>query len=180
MNNRVIPSDVQVLGQSIMAMIGGMELLKSRAMKILADNGIPQLEPQGWYPMRNALTAIKSIEEKIGPVTMRAVGRKVPEHAKFPPEITTLEQALLSLNMAYQMNHRGQQAGSIGGYRFETAGHGGRMVCDNPYPCNFDHGIIEALCERFRPKDSVWVRVEHAPLGCRHKGGSDCTYLISW
>jgi hypothetical protein len=180
MNNRVIPSEVQVLGQSIMAMIGGMELLKSRAMKILADNGIPQLEPQGWYPMRNALTAIKSIEEKIGPVTMRAVGRKVPEHAKFPPEITTLEQALLSLNVAYQMNHRGQHAGNIGGYRFDTAGHGGRMVCDNPYPCNFDHGIIEALCERFRPKDSVWVRVEHAPLGCRHKGGSDCTYLISW
>ncbi|MFY0528189.1 hypothetical protein ACN28I_35205 [Archangium gephyra] len=180
MNNRVIPSDVQVLGQSIMAMIGGMELLKSRAMKILADNGIPQLEAQGWYPMRNALTAIKSIEEKIGPVTMRAVGRKVPEHAKFPPEITTIEQAMLALNVAYQMNHRGQQAGNIGGYRFDTAGHGGRMVCDNPYPCNFDHGIIEALCERFRPKDSVWVRVEHAPLGCRHKGGSDCTYLISW
>jgi len=180
MNNQVIPSEVQVLGQSIMAMIGGMELLKSRAMKILADNGIPQLEPQGWYPMRNALTAIKSIEEKIGPVTMRAVGRKVPEHAKFPPEITTIEQALRSLNVAYQMNHRGQQGGNIGGYRFDTAGHGGRMVCDNPYPCNFDHGIIEALCERFRPKDSVWVRVEHAPLGCRHKGGSDCTYLISW
>lgn len=180
MNNRVIPSEVQVLGQSIMAMIGGMELLKSRAMKILADNGIPQLEPQGWYPMRNALTAIKSIEEKIGPVTMRAVGRKVPEHAKFPPEITTIEQALRSLNVAYQMNHRGQQTGNIGGYHFDTAGHGGRMVCDNPYPCNFDHGIIEALCERFRPKDSVWVRVEHAPLGCRHKGGSDCTYLISW
>ena len=180
MNNQVIPSEVQVLGQSIMAMIGGMELLKSRAMKILADNGIPQLEPQGWYPMRNALTAIKSIEEKIGPVTMRAVGRKVPEHAKFPPEITTIEQALRSLNVAYQMNHRGQQTGNIGGYHFDTAGHGGRMVCDNPYPCNFDHGIIEALCERFRPKDSVWVRVEHAPLGCRHKGGSDCTYLISW
>ena len=180
MHNRVIPPDVQVLGQSIMAMIGGMELLKSRAMKILAENGIPELQPQGWYPMRNALTAIKSIEEKIGPVTMRAVGRKVPEHAKFPPEITTIEQALRSLNVAYQMNHRGQQAGNIGGYHFDRAGHGGRMVCDNPYPCNFDHGIIEALCERFRPKDSVWVRVEHAPLGCRHKGGSDCTYLITW
>ena len=90
MNNRVIPPEVQVLGQSIMAMVGGMELLKSRAMKILAENGIPALEPQGWYPMRNALTAIGSIEQKIGPVTMRAVGRKVPEHAKFPPEITTI------------------------------------------------------------------------------------------
>jgi len=180
MNNRVIPPEVQVLGQSIMAMVGGMELLKSRAMKILAENGIPALEPQGWYPMRNALTAIGSIEQKIGPVTMRAVGRKVPEHAKFPPEIRTLEEALSALNVAYQMNHRGQQSGNIGGYRFETAPHGGRMICDNPYPCNFDHGIIEALCERFRPKDAMWVRVEHAPLGCRQKGGLDCTYLISW
>ena len=46
------------------------------------------------------------------------------------------------------MNHRGQQAGNIGGYQFDTAGHGGRMVCDNPYPCNFDHGIIEVRPDR--------------------------------
>ncbi|HYO52205.1 hypothetical protein [Archangium sp.] len=182
MQNRVIPTEVEVLGQSIMAMIGGMEILKTRALKILADNGIPQLEPQGWYPMRNALTAIRSIEEKIGPVTMRAVGRKIPEHSKFPPDIRTLEDALRSLDKAYQMNHRKQQGGNIGGYHFEAAaeGRGGRMVCDNPYPCNFDHGIIEALCERFRPKDAMWVRVEHGPQGCRHKGSGDCTYLISW
>ncbi|MGZ3458356.1 MAG: hypothetical protein ACXU86_07590 [Archangium sp.] len=182
MQNRIIAPHVEVLGQSIMAMIGGMELLKARALRILADNGIPKLEPQGWYPMRNAITAIQSIEEKIGPVTMRAVGRKIPEHAKFPPDIRTLEDALRSLDMAYQMNHRGQKAGDIGGYRFEPSAtkRGGRMVCDNPYPCNFDHGIIEALCERFRPKDAMWIRVEHSPQGCRQKGNGDCSYLITW
>jgi hypothetical protein len=181
MQNRVIPPEVEVLGQSIMAMIGGMELLKARALKILADNGIPKLEPQGWYPMSNAVIAIRSIEEKIGPVTMRAVGRKIPEHAKFPPDIRTLEDALRSLDTAYQMNHRKQVGRSIGGYRFESAGaRGGRMICDNPYPCNFDHGIIEALCERFRPKDAIWVRVEHDPQGCRHKGDDACAYNISW
>ncbi len=182
MQSNVIPPEVEVLGQSIMAMIGGMELLKTRALKILADNGIPKLEPQGWYPMRNAVTAIRSIEEKIGPVTMRAVGRKIPEHAKFPPDIRTIEDALRSVDMAYQMNHRKQQGRSIGGYRFEPAptGRGGRMLCDNPYPCNFDHGIIEALCERFRPKDAIWVRVEHDPQSCRQKGDGACTYHVSW
>lgn len=182
MHNRVIPPNVEVLGQSILAMIGGMELLKARAQRILAENGIAKLEPRAWYSMRNAIAAISSIEEKIGPVTMRAVGRKIPETARFPPELRTLEEALRSLDVAYQMNHRGQHAGNIGGYRYETAavGRGGRMVCDNPYPCNFDHGIIEALSERFRPKEAVWVRVEHGPQGCRQKGSSACTYQISW
>ncbi|WP_239014605.1 hypothetical protein [Archangium violaceum] len=182
MSNRVIPPEVEVLGQSIMAMIGGMELLQARAQRILAENGIPQLEPMRWYSMRKAITAIQSIEQKIGPVTMRAVGRKIPEHAKFPSNIRLLEDALRSLDVAYQMNHRGQQSGNIGGYRFEPAkgGRGGHMICDNPYPCNFDHGIVEALCERFRPKDAMWVRVEHDPQSCRQKGDFACTYQMTW
>ena len=181
MKKQVIPPNVEVLGQSIMAMVNGMEIIKMQVMKLLADNGIPTLEPQAWYPMRNAISAIRTIEEKIGPVTMRTVGRKVPTNAKFPPDIRTLEEALRSLDKAYQMNHRGQQGRDIGGYHFEPAkDRGGTMICDNPYPCNFDHGLIDALCERFRPKDATWIRVDHDPKGCRQQGSPACTYHIKW
>ena len=55
------------------------------------------------------------------------------------------------------------------------------MICKNPYPCDFDKGIIKAVAKKFKPKDSVNIIVEHdesAP--CRKKGADSCTYLVSW
>jgi hypothetical protein len=177
----VVPPNVEVLGQSLMPVLGGMELLKNKALRLLAENGIQTLEPLSWYPLRDALAAIHSIHEKIGPSTLRAVGRKAPENVRFPPEVRTLEDALRALDAAYQMNHRGQVGGNIGGYHFEpVSARSARLVCDNPYPCDFDQGVLEALCERFRPKDSVWMRVEHGPQGCRQQGGAVCAYHITW
>jgi hypothetical protein len=180
MQKQAVPANVEVVGQSLLAILNALELIKTQAQKLLADHGIPKIEPEGWYSMRHAIAAIDAIEQKIGPVTMRAVGRKVPEHARFPPEVRTLREALQVLDAAYQMNHRGHQHGNIGGYHFEPTGdRAGRMVCDTPYSCNFDHGVIEAICERFRPKDAAWVRVDHGS-GCRQKGSVACIYHIRW
>ncbi|HEX8434158.1 hypothetical protein [Archangium sp.] len=181
MQKRIVPPNVEVQGQSIIAVVGGLQLLKNKALRLLAENGIQTLEPLGWYPLRDALAAIHSIHEKIGPSTLRAVGRQVPEHIRFSPEVRTLEQALRALDAAYQQNHRGQVGGNIGGYRLESvSARSARLVCDNPYPCDFDQGILEALCERFRPKDSVWMRVEHGAHGCRQQSGFACTYHVTW
>lgn len=169
----------ETVGQAILCIVGGMEVVQSRALRILAENGITPLKPDTWYPLTNLLNAFRLIFEKIGPSTVRAIGRKIPENAHFPPDLDTLEKGLRSIDVAYHMNHRGSDP--IGGYHYEqTDRRSATMVCDNPYPCDLDLGLVEAICDRYRPKDSLWVRIEHDPRSCRRRGDASCTYLITW
>jgi hypothetical protein len=155
-----------------------MKLGRDRALKLLAEHGISPVEASRWYPLSAMLSTYRTIIKEIGPSTMRAVGRKLPEHAKFPADITSMEMALRSVDTAYRMNHRG--SGDIGGYHCMSTGpRSVRMHCDNPYPCLLDEGLLQGLGERFRPSDA-WVRIEHAPQSCRDRGDASCTYTISW
>jgi hypothetical protein len=170
-------ANAQVHGQSVFVIVGGMEVVQARALRILAENGIAPLRPDQWYPLANVLNAFKLIFEKIGPSTVRAIGRKIPETSRFPPDIDSLEKGLRSINVAYQMAHKPP----IGGYHYEGLDRRtAKMVCDNPYPCDLDLGLVEAICDRFRPKDALWVRIEHDPKSCRRRGDTSCTYLITW
>lgn len=181
MSQNTVPHNVEVSGHAIASVLAAMEFTRSRAMKILAEQGIPVFQPEDWYPLQNTVNAYHALGEKIGLNTLKEAGRRIPATAKFPPTIDSVESALRSLEVAYQMNHRGQVGDNIGHYRFEPRSErSGSMVCDNPYPCDFDQGIIEALCERFRPPGPVWPRVEHDPKSCRKSGEASCTYLVQW
>jgi len=170
---------VEVIGSPILAIVNGMELAQSRALRILAENGISPLKPDAWYPMPALLKSFQLVFEKIGPSTVRTIGRKIPDSAQFPPDIDTLEKGLRAIDMAYRMNHRGK--GAIGGYRFEPVDkRNARLVCDNPYPCDLDLGLIESIGDKFRPKDSLWVRIEHDAKSCRRRGDGSCTYAVNW
>jgi hypothetical protein len=171
-------SNFEVKGQAVMAIVAAMSLIQSQALKILADRGITPLEKDRWYPVDRALEVFKIIQTEIGPTTVKAVGRKMPEVAEFPP-ISSIEEGFRSIDVAYRMNHRG--LGNIGGYVYKSLGERkGQIVCNVPYPCALDEGILEAIGERFKPKGSLWVRVEHAPGSCRKHGGDSCTYNLSW
>lgn len=172
-------SRTEVLGQAVMSIVQGMDVVQARALRMLAEHGISPLKPDAWYPMPAVLAAFQRIFELIGPITVRAIGRKVPESAPFPQDIRTLEDAMRSLETAYWMNHRGDR--NIGHHHYEPVGpRQGRMVNDTPYPCDLDLGIIEAMADRFRPADALWVRIEHDPASCRKRGDRTCTYHLSW
>lgn len=172
------PPTVEVSGHSVHAVVEAMKLGHERTRQFLAEYGISPLERTRWYPISAVLRMYHAILKEIGPGTMRAVGRKIPENAHFPADINSVESALRSVDTAYRMNHRG--SGNIGGYHFMSTGpRSARMHCDNPYPCLLDEGLLEALSERFRPLES-WVRIDHASPVCRQKGDSVCTYTISW
>jgi hypothetical protein len=103
----------------------------------------------------------------------------MPDHAPFPSPLLSIEAALRAIDVAYKASHRGP--GGIGGYTYTPQGSRvGRMVCDNPYPCHLDEGIIEAMAERFRPRDSFFVHLTHEPQQCRERGGTQCTYIVRW
>ncbi len=169
---------VEVNGETVFSIVDGMGAYKETALRILRDNGINAPKPGDWYPQQHWLNAFREIAENVGPNTIHRIGVKIPQNAQFPPHITSLAAALESIDVAYHMNHRG---GEIGHYLFEPAHEGCALLrCENPYPCDFDRGIIEAIAGKFRPPGSV-IRVEHddAEL-CRKKGGRVCVYRVIW
>jgi hypothetical protein len=88
------------------------------------------------------------------------------------------------------MNHRkngialfdpatGKMLEGIGHYGYSRV-HGERRilsVCDTPYPCALDRGILTGVAIRFNSR----AIVAHYPeLPCRKQADPNCTYLITW
>ncbi len=169
---------VEVNGETVLAIVAGMSFATHRANRILAAHRIEDPQPGRWYRQQDWLEAFREIAEILGPNTLYQIGMKIPEQAKFPPAIDTVEKALGAINQAYQMNHRG---GEIGSYEFHPTGAGaGRVVCRNPYPSDFDRGIIHAMASRFAA-NRLQVRVELDPSQpTRKNGGESCTFLVNW
>lgn len=170
--------NTEVVGHGILVLVEGLGAFSPMAVAILAEQGISNVQADGWYPLQPYLDAYRQIAEKVGPTTLKLIGKKVPEVVLWPPQINSVEAALNSIDIAYHMNNRG---GEIGSYKFTKTGERtGKMVCHNPYPCPFDIGLIEATAKKFAPARGR-VKVTHDDTqGCRSKGGETCTLLISW
>ena len=170
---------VEVNGETVIAVIDGMGAFGARAQEILASSGIDHPVPGRWYRQQAWLDVFRVIAESVGPNTLFMIGTRIPANAKFPPQIDGIEKALASIDVAYHMNHRGGEIGSYGHH--QTSPSTATMTCRNPYPCEFDRGIIEAMAKRFRPPKSVGVRAAHDDRRpCRKIGADSCTYLVTW
>ena len=190
---KAINQNVEVNGQTVLSIVHGMGAMKDMGLKILSENNINDPQPNQWYLQQDWLNAFKKISEKIGPNTLFVIGKSIPENAEFPPEIDDIDKALAAIDIAYHMNHRlnekplfnpqtGQITEGIGHYIYKKNGsRSAEITCDNPYPCDFDRGIIEAMAKKFMPADSMTVKIEHKEQnGCRKKEDNCCSYLVTW
>lgn len=177
---KAFDSKVQINGETVLSIVDGMGAFKTKAFDILSKNGINDAKPGEWYSQQGWLNSFKEISDKMGAATLFSIGCKIPENANFPPQINSFETAMHGIDMAYHMNHKN---GEIGSYKFLglTGAKEAKMICENPYPCDFDRGIIEAMAKRFKPEHSISVSVKHNDqASCRKKGADSCEYLISW
>jgi len=185
-------SSVEVNGETVLSVLSGMGFLRQKGLDILERHGIKNPAPGQWYLQQNWLDAFKEISDDVGVSTLVVIGNKIPENAQFPPEINSLEAALSAIDIAYHMNHRidgrvlfnpqtGQLAEGIGHYGCERVGDRHiKMVCKNPYPCDFDRGIIAAMIKRFKPGDSSPTLRHDDAAPCRGRGADSCTFLVDW
>ncbi|MEN9444973.1 MAG: hypothetical protein RIS47_1864 [Bacteroidota bacterium] len=176
-----IDPNVEVNGRTIMAFVTAMPAFQSTFESILSESGLVNLQPDDWYPQSKWLNAFEKVGKKLGSNTLFTIGKAIPENAEFPPQINNLRSALESINMAYQMNHR---FGEIGYYKLIAFNDDLRtaiMECMNPYPSDFDRGIITTMVRKFKPISSLVITVEldhNKPT--RLNGSDSCTYRISW
>lgn len=177
---KALDQDAEVNGETIFSIIDALDEFKSTALKILEKQGIVDPQPGEWYNQQAWLDAFTAISEKLGSDALFNIGFKTPKHSHFPPGIDCLDKALSLLDVAFHMNHRN---GEVGHYELKIPGEKTfELVCRNPYPCDFDRGVLVALCQRFVPKGaSVHAMVIHDDSKpCRKQGGNSCTYLIRW
>ncbi len=189
---------IEVYGVSIHAIVDAFKLFPSIALKRLAAHGIGTVRGRGdveidtdaWYPQQAWLDAFRDIATSVGTQALFQIGQHVPKHAVFPPSITDIRSAVASIDIAYHMNHRKRGVPMFDpktGIKREGIGHYGcdpiagkneiHSLCHNPYPCDFDHGILTAMAQRFEKR----ARVEHVDAAaCRKKKGDSCSYVITW
>ena len=183
---------VEVNGETVLSIVAGMGIFKENALQILSENGISNPQPGMWYSQQAWLNAFKTIAEKIGETTLYQIGRKIPENAQWPPDVNTIEKGLASIDVAYHMNHRlnnevlynpatGLMREGIGHYGFAKAGDRAvKMTCNNPYPCAFDLGIIDAVADKFAGKGELPKSKHEDPKTCRKTGADACIYTVAW
>ena len=173
--------NVEVNGQTVLTIVHAIRSNEQWGFNILANHNITDIRPDGWYSQESWLNAFKEIATEVGPRTLFAIGKAIPENAKFPPEINSLETALNAIDIAYHMNHRGGEIGHYILQSFDAEKRKAIMECKNPYPSDFDRGIITTMLKKFKPADSVKSDVvmdTHLPN--RKSGAESCTYIITW
>lgn len=138
---------VEVDGRTVLAVSSGM-LVASVARELLESCGLSVVESTAWYPQQAWLDVYRKIHDCLGADTLYSIGRRIPYSAEFPDEqMFDVPSALQAIDVAYHKAHRG---GEIGHYKFIERGLDHYEVhCDNPYPNQFDIGLISSLVERF-------------------------------
>ena len=169
-----IGSAVKVKGVILKAFINGFGAFEEKAIDLLGNKGIKNVKEDGWYSAREFLDVLNDTKDS----TLKVIGMKVSENAEVP-HIDSVESALELIDKAFKMNHRG---GAIGSYEFtKTDDKKGKMVCNTPYPCEFEQALIKSFMKRFQETGLISVpSVRHAEGGCRKKGADTCTYIIIW
>jgi hypothetical protein len=172
--------DTKVAGGVVKAFLAAFGPYVKRGEQVLCKRfGVAELDysETSFYPLPEFLEAMREFQKQFGQEFLRKIGQAIFANAAFPPGIDSVEKGMGMLDQAYYMNHQ-TQPGEIGGYHWKSQGaNRGVMVCDNPYPCSFDHGIVETISGQFAPT----AHVTHDPTqSCRHQGGESCTYVVEW
>jgi hypothetical protein len=174
-------SSAEVWGGTVIGIVQGMEAAGYPEMKLrdlLRICNLPVIEVDGWYALNRFLLFLKEAEAAFGADALRAGGRAIPTSAKFPPDLDSLTRGLQMLDVAYQVNHR---KGAIGRYRCTELTDGRAvMICENPYPCALDQGIVERLIAEFVPSGLQGTVTHVAGKPCRCQGGRACHLEVRW
>ncbi|HYO53841.1 hypothetical protein [Archangium sp.] len=190
--------DIQVKGQVVKAVVDGFNHFVVLGSAYLLDEGIGTLTPsglvnldlEGWYSQRSWLLCFQQIARQLGDGRLMRIGMAVPRNAKFPDGIRGIHEAIKSIDVAYHMNHRkhgrlmldpetGRMQEGIGHYGYEPVPGQRKIIslCETPYPCAFDHGLLTATAQRYESN----ARVTHDETKpCRKWRGDRCTYVITW
>jgi hypothetical protein len=169
-----LPPDALVSGGNILAMLAATGAFRKTAEQLLAERGITNVSPEGWYPLAPCAEVVHELEMKIGPNAVFRIGKEVPNHIQLPPGLDSFEKVAGSFGPAFALNHR--NAGT-GGIEHEiTAADSATIVSGTPYPCDFDRGVILGF---FQTLLHLAPHYQHDAQLCKKRGSAVCVHYVS-
>jgi len=177
-----IPFDknVEVSGKMVITAVNSFpEFQKEIGLRLFEESGIRfPLKEDNWYDQSIFLSALKNIAKEFGEHKLFEIGKLMPLKVILPSNVNTLEKAMKYINKAYHANHRNGDIGVYEFISFDREYNKITMRCRNPYPCDFDAGIITSIARKF--KKSVNVTYDPSKGISRKEGGNESWYIISF
>lgn len=189
---------IEVKGTSVRAVVEGFSNFAVLGSAYLLDEGLGTptsqglvgLDPEGWYSQQSLLLCLRQIRKELGDGLLMRIGMAVPRIVSPAEGIHDIRGAIKYVDVAYHLHHRkngrpmldletGRMEEGIGHYGYEPV-PGQRKIfclCETPYPCAFDQGLLLAMAHRYESS----ARVTHDDRSCRKKRDEQhCTYVVTW
>jgi hypothetical protein len=197
MQFKALEAGIEINAPTVSAIISGLGPFTNISRRYLRQVGIGKvddghlvLDATAWFPQEAWLKAFENIAAQVGEAALYNIGLSIPKTAFFPDWVKDIYTSIRAIDVAFHMNHRkggkplydfatGTMLEGIGHYGCQALPDMNRIVslCDSPYPCDFDRGILTAMARRFEPLAEV---SHESPGPCRKNGEDSCTYYINW
>lgn len=147
----------------------------------LKDYDLERIQPDQWYPQQLWLDCIHTVSQHDNAMfNLVSLGMAIAHASDLPPVFHTmpLEDVLRSVTVAYDMDHRGGDYGSVQAQYNQDKCL--RYIVRTPYPDDFFYGATYGLTRRFaRPGVRFTVRYDDSVLR-RDKGGDYTVIEVTW
>jgi len=165
-NHETVGSDLL----SVLAVVADPGMVLGRTF----STRLARVTPDGWYPISWMLDLLELLDQRVGQMGLRQMGRKVfrTTHADFVRQTCySARDILYGLDDLYRRANRGDQ---IGGWTMMDFGPGrATMECTAPHHCSMAEGL---LCEALM---AVGVPAVVTQTECFRRGAESCVYEIS-
>lgn len=166
LDHETIGSDIQAVLQSLTF---PLSILGAETTERLA-----QIQADGWYPIETLLDLMEVLDQRLGDVALRKLGRtlfKVSHAPRLRGVLRSAHDVVYGIDAMYHHANRGKD---IGGWRVASFTPGrAELHKTTPHHCVMEEGILlEALALCQAP-----ANIEQ--LSCFRRGDELCRYVIT-
>ncbi len=158
-----------------------LEEFKGDFYATLAEYGVTEINPDGWYPRQMYLDFFKQIASRKSNVlaNMISAGIKVIDTVQLPSDLNldSMKDIFELLNKIYQLNQRNLPPEDTGYEIKQVTAHHIRIIDHTPYPHDVLYGYLYGLIHRFCPPTTA---LERTFLNLSNPDYDGAVYDITW
>lgn len=150
------------------AMTGFLENIRRESiLPYLEKHGLTDIDPEAWYPHQPFLDLMTDLaHNREAMFDLVAVGMRMAENAPFPPEVDSIEKALLGFSEAHYVVYRGGDSGIVTAEKLSDRHI--RLAFRTPQTDESGYGVTYGVARRFATNEDdlvVEATVEGSPIG---------------